>query len=71
MSAEDDARLAVLENEARHIRETVDRIEETLNQKLLYHENRLMGLESSDRKWAVIAMVGSVVVGVVLHFLMP
>ena len=71
MSAEDDARLAVLENEARHIRETVDRIEETLNQKLLDHENRLRGLESSDRKWAVIAMVGSVVVGVVLHFLMP
>ena len=71
MSAEDDARLAVLENEARHIRETVDRIEETLNQKLLDHENRLRGLESSDRKWAVVAMAGSVVVGVVLHFLMP
>jgi len=71
MSAEDDARLAVLENEARHIRETVDRIEETLNQKLLDHESRLRGLESSDRKWAVIAMVGSVAVGVVLHFLMP
>ena len=71
MSADDDARLAVLEVEARYIRETVDRIEETLNQKLLDHENRLRGLESSDRKWAVIAMVGSVVVGVVLHFLMP
>ena len=71
MSADDDARLAVLEVEARYIRETVDRIEETLNQKLLDHESRLRSLESSDRKWAVIAMVGSVAVGVVLHFLMP